>query len=256
MFHNRLRPGSGLLAGWASEAAVVPVGVAETTQPAVMGRAAASSVRKALSRRGPVSAGRAVPLRRDRAGVSRLIRSVPCSMRCTGRPRPIPGGDSTRYMTRSAAGMSCGARGSRCAGITARRASTKITLADVEEYGVTRLLDEVASDVGGGSLPSAAGPAGTDTQAGDDGAVTALDSFGRDRIVQAAVKIVLEPIFEADILACSFRVPPATPTHDALQVLIDECWRGRRWVVETDIANCFSSDPASGFDARGAGTRQ
>src|SRR6202021_733645 len=30
---------------------------------------------------------------------------------------------------------------------------------------------------------------------------------------------------------------------DALQVLIDECWRGRRWVVETDIASCFSAIP-------------
>ena len=28
-----------------------------------------------------------------------------------------------------------------------------------------------------------------------------------------------------------------------LQVLIDESWRGRRWVVETDIANCFSALP-------------
>jgi RNA-directed DNA polymerase len=28
-----------------------------------------------------------------------------------------------------------------------------------------------------------------------------------------------------------------------LQVLIDESWRGRRWVVETDIANCFSAIP-------------
>ena len=26
-------------------------------------------------------------------------------------------------------------------------------------------------------------------------------------------------------------------------MLIDECWRGRRWVVETDIANCFSAIP-------------
>lgn len=31
--------------------------------------------------------------------------------------------------------------------------------------------------------------------------------------------------------------------HDALQVLIDECWRGCRWVVETDIADCFSAIP-------------
>jgi retron-type reverse transcriptase len=29
--------------------------------------------------------------------------------------------------------------------------------------------------------------------------------------------------------------------HDALQVLTDEAWRGRVWVVETDIANCFEA---------------
>jgi RNA-directed DNA polymerase len=65
----------------------------------------------------------------------------------------------------------------------------------------------------------------------------------RDRIVQAAVKIVLEPVFEADFLPSSFGFRPRRSAHDALQVLIDECWRGRRWVVETDIANCFSAIP-------------
>jgi retron-type reverse transcriptase len=61
----------------------------------------------------------------------------------------------------------------------------------------------------------------------------------RDRIVQSAGKIVLEPIFEADMLDCSFGFRPKRAAHDALQVLVDEAWRGRRWVVETDIANCF-----------------
>ena len=65
----------------------------------------------------------------------------------------------------------------------------------------------------------------------------------RDRIVQAAVKIVLEPVFEADLLPCTFGFRPKRGAHDALQVLIDESWRGRRWVVETDIANCFSAIP-------------
>src|SRR5438128_12390868 len=65
----------------------------------------------------------------------------------------------------------------------------------------------------------------------------------RDRIVQAAVKIVLEPVFEADFLPCSFGFRPKRSQHDALQVLIDECWQGRRWVVETDIASCFSAIP-------------
>ena len=61
----------------------------------------------------------------------------------------------------------------------------------------------------------------------------------RDRVVAAAVKIVLEPIFEAGFLSCSFGFRPKRSTHDALQVLIDESWQGKRWVVETDIANCF-----------------
>src|SRR5205823_5700129 len=66
---------------------------------------------------------------------------------------------------------------------------------------------------------------------------------GGTRIVQAAVKIVLEPVFEADFLPCSFGFRPRRSAHDALQVLIDECSRGRRWVVETDIASCFSAIP-------------
>jgi len=65
----------------------------------------------------------------------------------------------------------------------------------------------------------------------------------RDRIVQAAVKIVLEPVFEADFLPCSFGFRPRRSPHDALQVVIDEAWRGRRWVVETDIADCFTAIP-------------
>ena len=65
----------------------------------------------------------------------------------------------------------------------------------------------------------------------------------RDRVAQAAVKIVLEPVFEADMLGCSFGFRPRRGAHDALQVLIDESWRGRRWVVETDIANCFEAIP-------------
>src|SRR5690348_6029641 len=65
----------------------------------------------------------------------------------------------------------------------------------------------------------------------------------RDRVVQAALKIVLEPVFEADFLPCSFGFRPRRAAHDALQVVIDETWRGRLWVVETDIANCFSAIP-------------
>ncbi|MGH3844833.1 MAG: reverse transcriptase domain-containing protein, partial [Pseudonocardiaceae bacterium] len=65
----------------------------------------------------------------------------------------------------------------------------------------------------------------------------------RDRVVQAALKIVLEPVFEADFLGCSFGFRPKRSAHDALHVLDNEAKRGRMWVVETDIANCFDAIP-------------
>jgi group II intron reverse transcriptase/maturase len=120
----------------------------------------------------------------------------------------------------------------------------RITLAEVEEYGVVRLLDELVDELRTGRyrpLPARRvfipKPGVTDERR-----PLSIPSV-RDRIVQAAVKIVLEPVFEADMLPCSFGFRPKRGTHDALQVLIDESWRGRRWVVETDIANCFSAIP-------------
>jgi group II intron reverse transcriptase/maturase len=50
-------------------------------------------------------------------------------------------------------------------------------------------------------------------------------------------------VFEADFAPCSFGFRPRRAVHDGLQVVIDEAWRGRRWVVETDIADCFSAIP-------------
>ena len=121
----------------------------------------------------------------------------------------------------------------------------KITLAGVEEYGIDRLLGELASELREGRyrplparrvyIPKPGAPAGEQRP-------LSIPSV-RDRIVQAAAKIVLEPVFEADFLPCSFGFRPGRSPQDALQVLIDECARGRRWVVETDIASCFSAIP-------------
>lgn len=44
-------------------------------------------------------------------------------------------------------------------------------------------------------------------------------------------------------VADSFGFRPKRGAHDALQVLVDEAWRGRRWMAETDIASCFEAIP-------------
>jgi len=123
----------------------------------------------------------------------------------------------------------------------------RITLADVEGYGIDRLLGELAADLKERRYrPLPARRVFIPKPGSSEQRPLSIPTV-RDRIVQAAVRIVLEPIFEADMLDCSFGFRPRRSAHDALQVLIDESWRGRRWVVETDIANCFEAIPHAGL---------
>jgi len=117
------------------------------------------------------------------------------------------------------------------------------TLQDVETYGVSRLLDELALDLREHSYrPLPARRVFIPKPGTAEWRPLSIPAVG-DRIVQAALKIVIEPVFEADFQPCSFGFRPKRSAHDALQVLIDESWRGRRWVVETDIASCFEAIP-------------
>ncbi len=62
-----------------------------------------------------------------------------------------------------------------------------------------------------------------------------------DRVVQASLKLVLEPIFEADFLPCSYGFRPNRRAHDAvaeIRHLASESI-GYRWVLEADIKACF-----------------
>jgi RNA-directed DNA polymerase len=119
----------------------------------------------------------------------------------------------------------------------------RVSLADAEEYGVSRLLGELAAELREGRYrPLPARRVFIPKPGTSEQRPLSIPAV-RDRVVQAACKIVLEPVFEADFLPCSFGFRPGRSAHDALQVLIDESWQGRRWVVETDIANCFSAIP-------------
>jgi group II intron reverse transcriptase/maturase len=121
----------------------------------------------------------------------------------------------------------------------------KQTIADVEQHGVARLLDELAADLKEGRWRPLPARRVFIPKPGREELRPLSIPAVRDRIVQAATKIVVEPIFEADMLECSFGFRPKRSAHDALQVLVDEAWSGRRWVVESDVANCFEAIPHS-----------
>ena len=61
----------------------------------------------------------------------------------------------------------------------------------------------------------------------------------RDRVAQAALKLVLEPIFEADFKPCSYGFRPRRRAQDAIAEIHFFCSRSYEWVLEGDITACF-----------------
>ena len=61
----------------------------------------------------------------------------------------------------------------------------------------------------------------------------------RDRTVQAALKLVLEPIFEADFKPCSYGFHPRRRAQDAIEEIFFYATHYYQWVLEGDIKSCF-----------------
>jgi RNA-directed DNA polymerase len=115
----------------------------------------------------------------------------------------------------------------------------RITLAFVqEEYGVARLLGELRADLRAGCYRPA--PARRVDIPKPQGGKRPLGiPVVRDRVAQAAAKIVLEPIFEADFAPCSYGFRPRRSATMAMERLRVGFIEGSCVVAEFDIRNFF-----------------
>jgi len=67
----------------------------------------------------------------------------------------------------------------------------------------------------------------------------------RDRVVQMAAKLVLEPIFEADFCNCSYGFRPKRSAHQAIDEIADGMHQGYTKVIDADVSKYFDSIPHS-----------
>ena len=115
-----------------------------------------------------------------------------------------------------------------------------VSIEDVETAGVLAFLEDLAAQLRAGSYrpkplrrvhipkpgrPGQTRPLGIPTVA--------------DRVVMAAAKVVLEPVFEADFLASSFGFRPKRSAHMAIEEIRIAANRGGDWVLDADIKACF-----------------
>jgi RNA-directed DNA polymerase len=127
-------------------------------------------------------------------------------------------------------------RGSRTAGVDGQ------TRARVEQMGVECVLAELRQELKDGTYRPL--PARERLIPKRSGKLRSLGiSTVRDRIVQTATKLVLEPIFEADFCPTSYGFRPGRRAHDAIEQVrfFINAPRSYEWVIEGDVEDCFGS---------------
>lgn len=65
----------------------------------------------------------------------------------------------------------------------------------------------------------------------------------RDRVVQTAVVLIIEPIFEADFMDCSYGFRPERSAHDALGQIREHLKKGLKAVYDADLKGYFDTIP-------------
>ncbi len=130
-----------------------------------------------------------------------------------------------------------GNTGSRTAGVDG------LTVAHVEEQvGVPGFLDDLRAHLKAGTFRPLPVRERKIPKPGGSGKLRRLGiPTVADRVVQAALKLVLEPIFEADFVPVSYGFRPRRRAHDAIAEIHHYGTQGYRWVLDADIEACFDS---------------
>jgi RNA-directed DNA polymerase len=128
-----------------------------------------------------------------------------------------------------------GNRGARSPGVDG------LTVADVaEQMGVPGFLDDLRASLKAGTFRPLPVRERVIPKPGGAGKVRKLGiPVVADRVVQAALKLVLEPIFEADFLPVSYGFRPKRRAQDAIAEIQFLGTRRYEWVLDADIEACF-----------------
>ncbi len=117
-----------------------------------------------------------------------------------------------------------------------------VDIGEIREYGEARFLGDIEQELRGGSYRVSLVRRVHIDKPGQPGKTRPLGiPTVKDRVVQMAVKLVIEPLFEADFVPCSFGFRPEKTPRMALSVIAEKTQAGYSHVVDVDLKSYFDT---------------
>jgi len=118
----------------------------------------------------------------------------------------------------------------------------RITIEDVEQYGVEAYLTELGEDLRKQTYESQAVKRVMIEKANGGKRPLGIPVV-RDRIAQTVCKMILEPIFEADFEESSYGFRPKRSSKDAMKAIKENLKEGKTEVYDADLSKYFDTIP-------------
>lgn len=119
----------------------------------------------------------------------------------------------------------------------------KVTFGMIEKKGVSLFLSDIRKDLLNKTYrPQAIRRVMIDKAGSKEKRPLGIPTI-RDRVVQMAVKMMIEPLFEADFIETSYGFRPKKSAHDAIRKIKENLFAGYQFVYDADLSKYFDTIP-------------